>query len=104
MTQRDWQQNGRVIGLFLNGQEFPYRGRHGEQIVDDSFLLLINGHHDDVTFVLPGRRFGRDWTLELSTADPDAEPGSLHVGSRQPIEVMARSVMVLKRVEAQPSS
>jgi hypothetical protein len=54
--------------------------------------------------VLPGRRFGRDWTLELSTADPDAEPGSLHVGSRQPIEVMARSVMVLKRVEAQPSS
>ena len=78
MTQRDWQQNGHVIGLFLNGQEFPYRGRHGEQIVDDSFLLLINGHHEDMTFVLPGRRFGKSWALELSTADPDAARGRAH--------------------------
>jgi glycogen operon protein len=97
MTQRDWQQEGRVIGLFLNGQEFPYRGRHGEQIVDDSFLLLINGHHEDMTFVLPGRRFGREWALELSTADPGAGPGAFTIGTRQPIEVMARSVTLLKR-------
>ena len=99
MTQRDWQQNGHVIGLFLNGQEFPYRGRHGEQIVDDSFLLLINGHHEDMTFVLPGRRFGKSWALELSTDDPEAEPGSLTVGAREPIDVRARSVTVLKRVD-----
>jgi glycogen operon protein len=99
MTQRDWQQNGNVIGLFLNGQEFPYRGRHGEQIVDDSFLLLINGHHEDMTFVLPGRRFGKSWALELSTADPHAEPGSLTTGTREPHEVKARSVTVLKRID-----
>jgi isoamylase len=99
MTQRDWQQNGHVIGLFLNGQEFPYRGRHGEQIVDDSFLLLINGHHEDMTFTLPGRRFGRTWALELSTADPHAEPGALTTGAREPHEVKARSVTVLKRVD-----
>ena len=99
MTQRDWQQNGHVIGLFLNGQEFPYRGRHGEQIIDDSFLLLINGHHEDMTFVLPGRRYGRTWGLELSTADPNAEPGALTTGSREPHEVKARSVTVLKRID-----
>jgi glycogen operon protein len=98
MTQRDWQQTGQVIGLFLNGQEFPYRGRHGERIVDDSFLLLINGHHEDMTFVLPGRRYGQTWALELSTADPDAAPGSLTTDARRPHEIKARSVTVLKRV------
>src|SRR5204862_6130805 len=48
MTQRDWGKEHHVVGLFLNGHEFPYRGRRGEQIIDDSFLLLINAHHDDV--------------------------------------------------------
>jgi isoamylase len=100
MTQRDWQQDGHVIGLFLNGNEFPYRGRHGERIVDDSFLLLINGYHEDMTFVLPGRRYGQTWGLELSTAEPDAQPGALTVGARQPIEIKARSVTVLKRADA----
>jgi hypothetical protein len=52
-----------------------------------------------MTFVLPGRRFGREWELELSTDDPDAAPGSKKVASRQPLEVTARSVMVLKRTE-----
>ena len=99
MTQRDWQQNGHVIGLFLNGQEFPYRGRTGEQIVDDSFLLLINGYHEDMTFTLPGRRFGKSWALELSTADPDAAAGALTTGMRESHEVKARSVTVLKRVD-----
>jgi hypothetical protein len=61
--------------------------------------LLINGHHEAMTFVLPGRRFGREWELELSTDDPDAAPGSDKVASRQPIEVTARSVTVLKRVD-----
>jgi glycogen operon protein len=99
MTQRDWQQDGHVIGLFLNGNEFPYRGRHGERIVDDSFLLLINGYHEDMTFVLPGRRYGKTWALELSTADPEAAPGSLTTDARRPHEVKARSVTVLKRAE-----
>jgi isoamylase len=99
MTQRDWEKGGQVIGLFLNGQEFPYRGRQGERIVDDSFLLLINGHHEDVSFVLPGRRHGQLWALELTTSDPDAAPGAYTVAARGSLEAVARSVTVLKRVE-----
>ena len=59
MTQRDWQQEpGRTLGVFLNGDEIPSRTAHGEEIVDDSFLLLFNAHFDPVTFTLPTRRFG----------------------------------------------
>jgi glycogen operon protein len=103
MTHRDWEQNGHVIGLFLNGQEFPYRGRKGDRIVDDSFLLLINGHHEGVSFVLPGRRYGQSWALELTSEDETAAAGAFTVGARQPIEVMARSVTVLKRIDDPPA-
>ena len=33
-------------------------GPRGEQITDDSFLLLFNAGHEDVTFTLPGRPYG----------------------------------------------
>jgi len=98
MTRSDWRRNGLVIGLFLNGDEFPYPGRHGERIGDDSFLLLINGHHEDVEFALPARRYGQKWALELATADPAAAPGSLTVNAREPFVAPARSVTVLRRV------
>jgi glycogen operon protein len=100
MTQRDWERSERhVLGLFLNGYEFPYRGRQGEQIIDDSFLLLINAHHEDVTFTLPARRWGLNWGIELSTAEPAAEPGSETYASRSRIEMLARSITVLKRLD-----
>ncbi len=99
MTRADWGESGHVIGLFLNGQEFAYPGRQGEQIVDDSFLLFVNGHHEDIEFALPARRYGQRWTLELSTADPDAKPGSLGVKARERYVAPARSVTVLRRVE-----
>jgi glycogen operon protein len=100
MSRRDWHGTDRnVLGLFLNGHEFPYRGRHGEQIVDDSFLLLINAHHEDLTFTLPARRWGQSWTIELSTAEPGADAGLATYVARSRIETLARSVTVLRRVD-----
>jgi len=99
MTQREWHANGNVLGLFLNGKEFPYPGRRGERITDDSFLLLFNGHHENVTFTLPSRRWGLEWELELSTGDADAKAGSLALHARESLEVVSRSVTVLRRVD-----
>jgi isoamylase len=100
MTQRDWERSERhVLGLFLNGYEFPYRGRQGEKIIDDSFLLLINAHHEDVRFSLPARRWGQNWALELSTHDPDCAPGSATYAARSTVDTVARSITVLKRLD-----
>ncbi len=98
MTQRDWAQKDlRYIGLFLNGDEFIGAGPHGERIRDDSFLLLFNAHHEEVPFTLPGRRYGDRWTLELSTAEPEAEPGSATIPARGACPLPGRSVLVLRR-------
>jgi glycogen operon protein len=96
MTKRDWNEQ-RVVGMFLNGQEIAAPGPHGEKVGDDSFLMLFNAYHEDVTFTLPTRRFGDRWELELTTAEPNAQAGSLVVLARSEVAVKARSVMLLKR-------
>jgi isoamylase len=97
MTQRDWEHGDlHHVGLFLNGEEFPYLDARGERIEDDSFLLLFNAHHEDVEFKLPNARYGASWDLELSSAEPEAEPGAWDVPARGSVKVIARSVVVLK--------
>ena len=84
--------------MFLNGKEIPTPGPRGEEIEDDSFLLLFNAYNEDRTFMLPRRRFGAQWALEVSTADPAAQPGSTRYGARSKVELVARSMLILKRV------
>ncbi len=97
MTRRDWNEGEHVLGMFLNGGEIGSLDHRGEEITDDSFLLLFNAHHEDRAFMLPRRRFGAQWVLELSTADPTAEAGSPSFGARTELEVMSRSIVILKR-------
>ena len=47
MTQKDWSGGESVLGLFLNGDAIPNLGPHGEEIRDDSFLLLFNASGED---------------------------------------------------------
>jgi glycogen operon protein len=98
MTRRDWTDASfRSAGLFLSGEEIPSRSPRGEQITDESFVLLFNSHQEPVTFLLPPRRFGQRWELELSTADPEAEEGERSWAARSEVEVEGPSIMLLRR-------
>jgi glycogen operon protein len=89
MTRRNWERaDTNVVGLFLNGQDTGNRDRRGEPITGDSFVLLFNAGHEDVTFRLPARRLGARWTL-LQRGEPPAagrragaDPGGEPVGDR----------------------
>ena len=97
MTRADW--NGEhVLGMFLNGREIVTPGPFGEEIVDDSFMVLFNAHGEDRIFKLPRRRFGLNWVLELSTADPGVDSGSARFQAQTGVAVTSRSIVVLKRV------
>ncbi len=95
MTVRDWQAGGGTLGVFLNGQEIPDRTPDGARVVDDSFLVLFNATPEPAAFLLPASRFGRAWVVELSTADPDAEPA--HYRFRAAVDLEPRSLLVLRR-------
>ncbi|HVT69218.1 MAG TPA: glycogen debranching enzyme, partial [Trebonia sp.] len=98
MTDEDWGAGfAKSLGVFLNGVGLPDPDRRGRPLRDDSFLLLFNGHHEDIPFVLPGREFGRRWVAELTTIP---EPGARKpkaAGAK--ITVAGRSLQVLRRVE-----
>ena len=95
MTRRDWESDGlAVVGLYLNGEQIGETTPEGEAVVDDSFLLLLNPGPEHVGFVLPTRRFGAAWEVELLTADPDAPPTSYPARGR--VEVHGRSLALLR--------
>jgi glycogen operon protein len=95
MTRRDWDNTGsRAIGVFLNGDELQAETTQGEEVRDDSFLVLFNAHFEDISFRLPARRFGTRWAVELAT-------GSCRAGRFVPgsdVVVQSRSVAILRRV------
>jgi isoamylase len=64
-----------ALGVFLNGDEIPDRGPRGEQIVDDSFLVLLNGGAEPVPFTLPGTPWAKEYELVLETASDPVVPG-----------------------------
>jgi isoamylase len=96
MTLRDWNQPGHTLGVFLNGEALATVSPQGEPMVDDSFLLLFNAHHEDVVFTLPPVRFGRRWELELSTLDPELREGMFPARGVVPVE--SRSTVILRRL------
>jgi len=98
MTQRDWRRgDARAIGVFLNGDEIPTRTPEGERVVDDSFLLLLNGHYEAIEFKLPTRRFGTRWRVVLSTAEPALGDGARSYPARAALRVESRAILVLRR-------
>jgi isoamylase len=97
MTKSDWESGERTVGMFLNGEEIAAPDEKGQRMLDESFLLLFNAHHEDVTFTLPNRRFGERWANVLSTTDPGAEPNSIEVDALADIVVGGRSLALLRR-------
>jgi isoamylase len=95
MTRRDWDNTeSRAIGVFLNGEELRAETSDGEEVRDESFLLLFNAHFEDITFRLPARRFGAHWESVLATgrfAGDRLTPGA-------DVVVETRSIAVLRRV------
>jgi glycogen operon protein len=97
MTKTDWDKpDGHVLGMFLNGEEIAALGRHGERVVDDSFLILFNAHHEDIEFTLPPARFGAEWCCELRTDDPGCD-GDERFQAGGGFHVVSRSLVLLRR-------
>ena len=86
------------MAIFLNGDGIPDRDALGERVVDDSFLLLFNAHHQKATFTLPDEAYGAAWQVVVDTADPllaNTRRRPSGPGDRQ--RLLSRSMRVLRR-------
>jgi glycogen operon protein len=103
MSEDDWRAGfAKSLGVFLNGGEIRSPNDHGEPVLDDSFYLMFNAHHEPLEFTLPEEKWGEKWTVVLDTADEkdlmlEQESGpELGAGAR--LQVQPWSLMLLRRV------
>ena len=92
----------RSLMVFLNGDAIPEPDPRGERVVDDSFLIAFNAHHETLTFTIPDEVYGEGWLVALDTSDDEA--GSVSVFDDATtlipgvdIGVAGRCVLVLRR-------
>ena len=101
MTQDDWDfAFGKALQVYINGDQITEPDARGQQVVDDSFLLMFNAYHEDIEFTLPSQNLGAKWEVLIDTTESlgyPAEPEVIDAGGTK--NVPARSTIVLRQVE-----
>ena len=60
-----------AIAVYLDGSDAPDEATDGTPLLDDDFLILVNGWRDPVAFTLPEvRESAQTWFVELDSYDP----------------------------------
>jgi glycogen operon protein len=96
MDEEDWRAGfARSLGVFLNGERLDSNDPRGDPVVDDSFYILFNAHHDRVDFTTPGEEWGKRWIKVLDTFDPKAAEDTFGVRAQVPVQGL--SLVVLRR-------
>ena len=95
MGNQEWSTpRAHAMAVFLNGDALTESGPQGEQVRDDSFLLLFNPSLDRVSFMMPEPSYGRAWEIEVDTA-MGLRKGKVWAG--QPIQLEQHSLCFLRR-------
>ena len=106
MSDYEWNQGfARCLGMYLAGDAIGEVDPHGAPVIDDNFLLLINAHHEEIPFVLPGFRSNVRWQIAIDTSDggPDAGARRYHArGDAFPLE--GRSLVLLLQAQGRPET
>ena len=97
MTPEEWNAGWvRCIGLRLNGNTLDDVNGVGEAIVDDTFLILLNPHHEPIQFYMPPRD-GAAWEVLITSAAPQDEEKRI-VEAGKPFELVPRSTALLREI------
>jgi isoamylase len=98
MTDGDWNTGyGKSMGVFLNGEAITEPDQRGQKVRDESFLLLLNAHSDDIAFTVPDETFGEGWAVALDTAAPRLDDRQ-EIKACDEVDVLGRAIMVLRRL------
>ena len=101
MSDEDWDSGfGKSIAVYLNGQGIPDLDPRGRRVVDDSFVMCFNGHHEGLEFILPPAEFGAAWQPVVDTAAGHGEVSdATPVQAADAIRVQPRAMVVLQAVD-----
>ena len=100
MTEEDWMQGYvRCLGVRLAGDRIEEKDHLGNPILDDTFLLLINAHHEPIQFTLPAPPANVQWQLVLDTVQDVIPAHAPLITEGNHYDLKARS-LALMQIEA----
>ncbi len=95
MSAEDWQKPFvRSLAFLLGGDAIPTPDERGQRIYGDALLVLLNAHHETVTFTLPAEARSGNWELVFLTADDSRGPEPV---TGEKLELVGRSLAVLRQ-------
>jgi isoamylase len=103
MTDEEWKSGWvRCIGVMLNGRTLQDVDDAGQPVIDSSFLMMLNCHHQHVDFHVPVPPNDGTWNVILDTNEPDLEPGSVRPANGGSVRLVRQSLVLLR--EEEPSA
>jgi glycogen operon protein len=99
LADADWFDAGlRTVGMYLDGRGLRERGKRGELIVDDSYLLILNPADEPISFTLPKAPWADAYDVVIDTtfATGEPDPGAPAIPAGAPLPVGARTSMLMR--------
>jgi glycogen operon protein len=99
MSHEDWEMGFRTLGIRLAGDAIVEKDPQGRPIVDETFLVLLNAHHENESFILPAHTKSVRWELVFDTAFP-LDKKNIHQGKLlkggQPYHLVSRGFALFR--------
>ena len=96
MTEQDWATwYARAMTVYLNGDAIAEPDEYGRQVVDDSFLILINASGENIDFTLPGEDYAPGWVVALDTTPAGQDAARSRHDANEVVGVEAHSMLFL---------
>lgn len=96
MTDEAWNaSSARSLGVLLAGDAIQETDEHGERIIGDTLLLLMNASGKDALFILPACGANLRWEFVLDTFDLNAKDVALIEDRKYKLESRSLAVFIL---------
>lgn len=98
ITEEEWQApDTKTLGFILSGDALDEYDEHGELRVDDTFLVWMNFHNENIQCTTPSLQNETRWEVVISTIAGNNKGGDKTLSGGETYDLPARSIMVLVR-------
>lgn len=96
ITDEEWQAPDiKTLGFILSGDAIDEYNERGDLRTDDSFLMWMNFHYEDVQCKIPTILDGAKWKVVISTVPNDESAADRHLSGGDEFTLLSRSILVL---------
>ncbi|MFO7935564.1 MAG: glycogen debranching protein GlgX [Bacteroidales bacterium] len=97
MSQEEWDTSFiRCMGMLLNGELMKEMDEHGNDLMKDILLILVNSYWEPISFTLPHEDLSVRWEV-LVDADKEEIPETPEM-VQNVYQIQARSLVLLKNI------